>query len=249
MDRRPGLLRFMGSQRVGHDWVNELNMGPDPSCPLLWPGWLQYLSNQLPCLHACPPLIFSSQQELESSCFRCCCSVSQFCLTLWNPMACSMPGLSVPHHLPKFSQVHVHFIGNIIHASYLLTPSSPSALNLSQNQGLFQWVSCYHQMSKTLEFQLQHQSFQGVFRVDFPYDWLVWFPCCPRDFQESFPDQFEGINSLAFCLLYGPALTIVHDHWEDIALSIQIFVSKVISLLFNTVILFSPNSDLVHCSA
>ena len=52
-----------------------------------------------------------------------------------------------------------------------------------------------------------------------------------------------------FCLLYGPALTTVHDHWEDIALTIQIFVGKVIFLLFNTVILFSPNPDMVHCSA
>ena len=50
-------------------------------------------------------------------------------------------------------------------------PSSFSALNLSQHQGLFQWVSCSHQMTKILEFQLQHQSFQRVFRVDFSY----WF--------------------------------------------------------------------------
>ena len=42
-----------------------------------------------------------------------------------------------------------------------------SALNLSQHQGLFQWVSCSHQMTKILEFQLQHQSFKWVFRVDF----------------------------------------------------------------------------------
>ena len=43
-----------------------------------------------------------------------------------------------------------------------------------------------------------------------------WSPCCPRDFQESSPEpQFEGINSLAFCLLYDPALTTVHDHRED----------------------------------
>ena len=43
-----------------------------------------------------------------------------------------------------------------------------------------------------------------------------WSPCCPRDFQESSPaPQFEGINSLAFFLLYGPALKTVRDHWED----------------------------------
>ena len=84
-----------------------------------------------------------------------------------------------------------------------------------QHQGLFQWVSCSHQMTKILELQLQHQSFQQVFRIDFPWAWPVWSLCCPGDFQESSPaPQFKGINSLAFCLLYGPALTSIHEHWE-----------------------------------
>ena len=85
---------------------------------------------------------------------------------------------SVPHHLSKFAQVHVHCIGDAIQPSYPLTPSSPSALNLSQHQGLFQTVSCSHQMTKILEFQLLHQSFQRVFRVDILYLILIlyhWF--------------------------------------------------------------------------
>ena len=52
--------------------------------------------------------------------------------------------------------------------SHPLTPSSPSALNPFQRQGLFQWVGPLHQMTKILEPQLQHQSFPWVFRVDFP---------------------------------------------------------------------------------
>ena len=81
-----------------------------------------------------------------------------------------------------------------------------SALNLSQHQGLFQWVSRLHQMTKILQFQLQHQPFQWVFRVDFPWDWLVWSPCCSRDFQESSPaPQFKGTNSLVF----WPSLVLV----------------------------------------
>ena len=80
--------------------------------------------------------------------------------------------------------------------------------------GLFQWVSCLHQVTKALELQLQ--SFQWVFRVDFPWDWLVLSPSCPRDSQESSPGpQFEGISSLALCLLDGPALTTVRDHLKD----------------------------------
>ena len=45
--------------------------------------------------------------------------------------------------------------------------SSPPALNLSQHQGLFQWVVSSHQVAKVLEFQLQHQSFQWTPRTDF----------------------------------------------------------------------------------
>ena len=56
---------------------------------------------------------------------------------------------------------------------------------------------------------------QWTFRVNFIYDWLVWSPCCPRDCQESSPEQqFESIYSLALSFLYGPALTSVHDYRE-----------------------------------
>ena len=82
-----------------------------------------------------------------------------------------------------------------------------SCLNLSQHQGLFQWVSSSHQVTKGLEFQLEHQSFQWIFRTDFLWDWLVWFPCSPRDSQESFPTpQFKSINSLVLNCLYNPTL-------------------------------------------
>ena len=46
-------------------------------------------------------------------------------------MDCSTAGLSVPHHLPKFAQVHVHCISDAIQPSHLLMPYSPSAVNLS----------------------------------------------------------------------------------------------------------------------
>ena len=111
-------------------------------------------------------------------------------------------------------------------------PSSPSALNLSQHQGLFQWVIYSYLMTKILELQLQYQSFQWIFRVDLPWDWLVWSPCCRRDFQESSPvPQFEGINSSAFfkVQLSQPYMT----HGNSTALTIGIFVGRVMSLLFN----------------
>ena len=71
--------------------------------------------------------------------FKLCCSVTELCPILCEPMDCSTPGPSVPHYLIKFAQVHIHCIGGAIQTSHPLMPSFPSALNLSQHQGLF-WV-------------------------------------------------------------------------------------------------------------
>ena len=74
----------------------------------------------------------------------------------------------------------------------------------------------HHQVAKVLELQLQHQSFQWIFRIDFFSDWLVWPPCSPRDSQESSPaPQFESINSLVLSFLYGPTLTAIHYYWRN----------------------------------
>ena len=93
-------------------------------------------------------------------------SVAQSCLTLCDPMDCSMPDFPVHHQLPELPQTHVHWAGDAIEPSHLLPSPSPPAFNLSQHQGLFQWVSSSHQVAKVLEFQLQHQSFQWIFRTD-----------------------------------------------------------------------------------
>ena len=92
-------------------------------------------------------------------------SVAQSCPTLCDPMNCSTLGLPVHHQLPEFTQTHVHWVGDAIQPSHLLSSPSPPALNLSQNQGLFKWVSPSHQVAKVLEFQLQHQSFQWTPRT------------------------------------------------------------------------------------
>ena len=93
-------------------------------------------------------------------------SVTQSCLTLCSPMDCSMPGFPVPHQLLEFIQTHVHGVSNTIQPSYPLSSPSLPTFNLSQHQGLFQWVSLFHQVAKVLEFQLQHQSFQWTPRTD-----------------------------------------------------------------------------------
>ena len=89
-------------------------------------------------------------------------------------------------------------------------------------------------MAKVLELQLQHQSFQWIFRIDFFQDWLVWSPCSPRDSQESsLAPEFENISSLVLNLLHGPALTSLHDYWKNLSWTIWTFVCKVMSLLFD----------------
>ena len=84
-------------------------------------------------------------------------SVAQSCLTLCDPMDCSMPGFPVYHQLLEFVQTHVHRVSDAIQPSHPLSSPSPPAFNLAQHQGFFQWVSSSHQVAKVLEFQLQHQ--------------------------------------------------------------------------------------------
>ena len=142
--------------------------------------------------------------------------VTQSCLTLCDLMDCSTPGLPVQHQLPELAQTHVHWVSDVIQPSHLLSSPSPPVFNLSQPQGLFQWVSSSHQVAKVLEFQLQHQSFQWIFRDDLLWDGLVGSPCSPRDSQESSPTpQFKSINSSALSFLYGPTFTSVHDYWKN----------------------------------
>ena len=93
-------------------------------------------------------------------------SIAQSCLTLCNPINHGMPGLPVHYQLPEFTQTHVHWVSNAIQPSHPLSSPSPPALNLSQHQGLYKWVSSLHQVPKVLEFQLQHQSFQWTCRTD-----------------------------------------------------------------------------------
>ena len=91
-----------------------------------------------------------------------CSVVSNF---LW-PHGPLHVGFPVHHHVPEPTQTHVHCVGEAIQPSHPLLPPSPPAFNLSQHQGLLKWVSFSHQVAKVLEFPLQHQSFQWIFRTD-----------------------------------------------------------------------------------
>ena len=111
--------------------------------------------------------------EYTFCCFFCCCSVTQSCPPVCEPMECSMPGFPVHQQLPEPTQTHIHHVGDAIQVFHPLSSPYPPTFNLSQHQGLFKWVSSSHQVAKVLEFQLQHQSFQWIFRVDFfRIDWF-----------------------------------------------------------------------------
>ena len=140
-------------------------------------------------------------------------SVTQSCLTLCESMNRSTPSLPVHHQLPESTQTHVHWVGDAIQPSHPLSSPSPS-LNLSQHQGLFKWDISLHQVTKVLEFQFQHQSFQWTPRTDLLLDGLVGYPCSPRDSQQYCPTpQFKSINYSVLSLLYSPTLTSLHD-WK-----------------------------------
>ena len=80
-----------------------------------------------------------------------CCSVSQSCPTLCDPMDYSTPGFPVLHYLQEFAQTHVHWVDDAIKPSHPLSSPSPPTLNLSQHQSLFQRLSSSHRVVKVLE--------------------------------------------------------------------------------------------------
>ena len=91
-----------------------------------------------------------------------CSIMSNYCDTI----DCSMPGFLVDHQHPELAQTHVHWVDEAIQSSHLLLSPYTPTFNLSQHQGLFQWVSSLHQVAKVLEFQLQNQSLQWICRTD-----------------------------------------------------------------------------------
>ena len=104
-------------------------------------------------------------------------------------MDCSTPGFPVHHQLPEHTQTHVHWVADAIQPSHPLLSPFPPAFNLFQLQGLFKWVSSLHQVAKVLEFQLQHQSFQWIFRTDFKLGWTGWISLLSKGLSRVFSNS------------------------------------------------------------
>ena len=159
------------------------------------------------------------------------CSAAHSCPTLCDPTDRSTPGLPVPHHLLRFAQVHVHCIGEAVQPAHPLMLSSPSALSLSQHQGLSQWVFHSHQMTKILELQLQHQSFQWIFRKIDCFDLLA--------VQGTFRSVIQHHSTKASILWHSSFFTVQLSQLyvttgKTIALTTWTFVCRAVSLLLNT---------------
>ena len=183
------MLQLLGSHIVGHDLVTEQQQ----QFAMKWWGQMQWalffkcwVSSQLLILFYLKQvffkllyrehgsklwkciafLILDALNDPPSVLWLCCCSGTHPRLPLSDPVGCSTLGFPVLPYLLQFAQTHVHWVGDGIQPSHPLSSPSP-AFSLSQHQGLFQWVSSSHQVAKALEFQLQHQSFQWIFRTDF----------------------------------------------------------------------------------
>ena len=195
------------------------------ACPLSWPPshfppcpFLQAVTEHrlwVPCVNS-----HSERPQLSP--------VVQSCLTLCDSMDCSTPGLPVHHQLPEFTQTHVHWVDNTIQPSHTLSFPYPPAFNLSQHQGLFKWVGSSHQMTKILEFQLQHQSFQWT---PSPLGWTGWISLQSKGLLQHHSSKASILRHSAFFTvqLSHPYMTT----GKTIALTRRTFVGKVMSLLFN----------------
>ena len=118
-------------------------------------------------------------------------SVAQSYLTL-RPHESQHARLPCHHQLPESTQTRIHHVSDAIQPSHPLSSPSPPDAIASQHEGLFQWVNSSHEVTKVLEFQPQHQSFQWIPRTHLLWDGLVGSPCSPRDSQESSPaPQFK----------------------------------------------------------
>ena len=156
-------------------------------------------------------------------------SVTQLCLTLCDSIDCSTPGLPVHHQLPELAQTHVHRVGDAIQPSHSLFSPSPPAFNLSQHQGLFQWViSSHHQLSFSIS---SSNECSGL--ISFSIDWfdLLSVQGTLKSICQYHSSKAKILQHSVFFMvqLSDPYMTT----GRTIAMNRWTFVGKIMSLLFN----------------
>ena len=149
-------------------------------------------------------------------------------------MDCSMLGLPVHHQLPELAQTHVHQVGDAIQPSHPLSSPFPPALNLSQHQGLFQWVSSLHQVAQSIG--------ASASASIFPMNIQGWFPrgltCFISLLSKGLSRVFSSTTILKHQFYSAQPSLCSNSHpymntGKTIALTRRTFVTKVMSLLFN----------------
>ena len=113
LDWQPNCFYFFIKELLHSDWSRREEIRMNSS--LFKIRFINYVTRKLSCFRA-------FRWEHSRCFFPPCCSVMDFCLTLWNPMNCSTPGLPVLHYLPAFAQTHVHWVGDANQPSHLLPP-------------------------------------------------------------------------------------------------------------------------------
>jgi len=147
-------------------------------------------------------------------------------------MDCSTPGFPVLHYLPEFAQNHVHWVGDAIQPSHPLLLPSPFTLNLSQYQGLFQWVDSLHRWPKFWSFSISPSNEYSElisFRID-------WVDLAVQGAFRSLLQHHDSKTSILWCSAFF-MVQLSHPYMTTgkiIALTIQAIVIKMTSLLFNT---------------
>ena len=138
------------------------------------------------------------------------------CSTLCDSVDHRLSGFPVLHYLLKFTQIHVHWVGDSIWPSHSLP--SPSLLpSIFSSIRVFSKGSFFFSSgSQCIGASSPASILSMIFRVHFLWDWLVWSPCNPRDSQESsLAPKHESINSSVLGLLHCPTLTFIHDYWKN----------------------------------
>ena len=180
-------------------------------------------------------------------------SVTQSCPTPCDPMDCSTPGFPVHHQLPEFTQTHVHWVSHAIQLSHPLSSPSP-AFDLSQRQGLFQWVILRIMWPKFWSFSFSISSsneYSGLipFRIDC-LDLLA--------VQGTFKSLLQHHSSKTSILQCSASFIVQLSHpdmttGKTIAFTRQTFAGKVMSLLLNMlsrlVMTFLPRSKRLNFMA
>ena len=160
-------------------------------------------------------------------------SVAQSCLTRCDPMNCSMPGLPVHRQLWDFTQTHVYWVGDAIQPSHPLSSPSPPTFNLSQHQGLYQWVSSCIRWPKYWSFSFSiSPSNEHPGLISFRMDWLDLLAV-----QGTLKSLLQHHSSKASILWCSAFFTVQLSHpymttGKTIGSTRRTFVGKVMSLLF-----------------